>query len=125
MSQKIKYLLFSETTDWFFKEGLDQVESCSLESILAFAPSNEESDTLLRMKKAMEVVRIVFLLATCTNFFGMQVDKTKIHAAEILRVLSNDPGVQFVGKMLMKLPFNSAITYMPVMKFINFLRAIA
>lgn len=68
------------------------------------------------MEKALDVVRVIFLLATCTEFFGTKFDRTKTSDSEILTALAIDPGVQFAAKMLMKLPTNPAITNLPVCK---------
>lgn len=111
------YSFFPETTDWYFKEGLDQSALYSLENIFAFAPPNDEPDSLQRMDKALDIVRVVFLLATNTEFFGAKFDRTKLRDSEILAALANDAEVQFAARMLMKLPTNPAITFLPVKPF--------
>lgn len=109
-------LFLSEPPDWIINEGLDQPESYSFDSILSLASLNGNADRHDFVHGAEMALIIVFLLATCTDFFGLQYDKEKIcnNDLKTFQEISKNNDIQFFGKLLTLLPMRNQILYLKV-----------
>lgn len=66
------------------------------------------------MKYSMVSLRIIFLLATCTTYFGSRYDDTILSDAEIASRLAKNDNVKFLGGVLVKMIFRQLINSYPV-----------
>lgn len=75
----------------------------SLESVCALATNVDKFPLKELRKKAYSALRITFLLATNTDFFGSQFDLRTMYDADVLDLMAKNENICFIGGLIIRM----------------------
>lgn len=94
-------LTFSDFVEWPLNG--EWYKKSSLELIFTLMTHADKVSARVLREAALSALRIVFIIATYTDFFGTQYKRSQMYDTDIVLDMSKNPDVLFIGGLLMRI----------------------